>query len=387
MNARLLIASLVRMPANAQRFRIAVALVVAVVSLQPHRADATQEFARRSLLSCEACHSVGIRLNDFGKAFKANGYVVPRLVPRGSIPATLQAQSTYSSDPDPTGFPKEVLDKVIALMGGPIGKHFTYDGQQYFMDGGTPGDLREAWVEYTSSWTSGIPIDVRAGQQVMPLPTDPERFKLSQADYLPFVQTVGQNPFNLYEPMDGLRLSLGKEVSGFNASVLAFSNHDQGSPILQTGTDWMFAGRETLKNADFEIFRYDGQRAIGAGDRFWRQGYGANAYIGRFTLRTLLETGDDTNPLGTNRTVVSSAGYVEGVYQIGRSVFAYAREDGSSDTTGVFGRELVYGASVFVGQPFKIQVEDVLTTAGGTHNALSLIFGVGLSTVSGRSSY
>ncbi|HZZ01132.1 MAG TPA: methyl-accepting chemotaxis protein, partial [Candidatus Baltobacteraceae bacterium] len=203
--------------------RIAAMALLVLAVLHPQPALATQEFARRTLLSCGACHSVGVKLTDFGKAFKANGYIVPRLVPKGSIPATLQAQSVYSSDPDPDGLPKFIVDKVIGLVGGPIGPHFTYDGQQYFIDGGAPGDLREAWLEYTSNWTDKIPIDVRAGQQVMILPTDVQRFKLSQADYAIAVQTVGNNPFNLYEPMDGLRLSLGKEVSGLNASVLAFS--------------------------------------------------------------------------------------------------------------------------------------------------------------------
>jgi methyl-accepting chemotaxis protein len=368
--------------------RIAAIALLAIGVLHPRPADATQEFARRTLLSCGACHSAGVKLTDFGKAFKANGYVVPRLVPKGDLPATLQAQSVYSGDPDPTGLPKLIVDKVIGLVGGPIGPHFTYDGQQYFIDGGAPGLLREAWLEYTSRWTDKIPVDVRAGQQVLILPTDVQRFKLSQADYAVAVQTVGNNPFTLYGAMDGIRLSLGKEVSGFNGSILAFSNHDQASPVQQTGTDWMFVGRETFKHADFEAYRYTGRRALGPEDQFWRQGFGANAFIGRFTLHTLLQTGNDTNPLGTGQAVQSSGGYVEGVYQIGHSIFAYAREDGVNDTNGGFGRQLVYGASVFIGRPFKLQIEDVLSTAGQTHNSFAIVFGIGLSTIhTGSASY
>ena len=358
--------------------------------LVPHEARATTEFARRTLLSCGACHSVvGTKLNDFGKAFKAKGYVVPQLVPKGDVPVTLQALSLYSSDPDPTGLPKFIVDKVILLTGGPIGPHVTFDGQQYVMDGGVPGDLREAWVEYTSSWTDKVPVDFRVGQQVFPLPVDPQRFKLSQQDYAIFVQTVGNNGFNLYEPMVGLRLSLGKEVSGLNLSALAFSNHDQGSPTPQTGTDWMFVARETFKHADFEVYRYTGRRAMSPGeDEFWRQGYGANAYVGRFTLNTMLQVGNDTNPFGIGPPVVSSGGYVQGVYQIGRNVFAYAREDGVNDTAGNFGRDFVVGSSAFLGSAFKLQIEDVLTNGAQTHNSLSLVFGIGLSTIHmGSSSY
>ncbi|MBV8153042.1 MAG: methyl-accepting chemotaxis protein [Candidatus Eremiobacteraeota bacterium] len=368
--------------------RIAAIALLAAGVLHPRPASATQEFARRTLLSCGTCHVTPAKLTDFGKAFKARGYAVPRLVGRGDLPATLQAQSAYFSDPDPTGLPKYIVDKVIGLVGGPIGPHFTYDGQQYFIDGGRPGDLREAWLEYTSSWTDKIPIDVRAGQQVLILPTDPQRFKLSEQDYAVFVQAVGNNPFNLYEPMDGIRVSLGKEVSGLNASVLALSNHDQGSPIGQTGTDWMFVGRETVKNADFEVYRYTGRRALGPDDQFWRQGYGANAYHGRFTLRAMWQTGNDTNPLGTGRAMQSSGGYVEGVYQLGGSVFAYAREDGVNTSAGGFGRDFVYGTSIFLGRPFKLQIEDVLTTQGQTHNALAVIFGIGASTIhTGANSY
>lgn len=374
--------------ARAAVIRIAAALVVGMLMLHPKPASATTEFARRTLLSCGVCHSTPTRLTAFGKAFKARGFIVPQLVPRGAA-VTLQAQEQYASDPDASGLPKTIVDKVILLTGGPIDKHLTYDGQQYVMDGGAPGDLREAWLEYVSSWTNRIPVEVRAGQQVMPLPADPQRFKLSQQDFLVFVQTVGDNAFNLYQPMDGIRLSLGKEVSGLNASVLAFSNHDQGSPIPQTGTDVMLAARETFKRADFEVYRYAGRRALdGAEDLFWRQGYGANAYSGRFTLNTMLQIGHDSNPDGSANPVMSSGGYVQGVYQIGGAVFAYAREDGVNDTTGNFQRQFVLGTSVFIGRPFKVQVEDVLTHSPQTHHSLAVIFGFGMSTIpTGSSSY
>ena len=369
--------------------RIAAVLVVAFAALHARPASATTEFARRTLLSCGVCHATPTRLTDFGKAYKARGFQTLPLVPRGDVPVTLQAQGAYTSDPGGDGLPKAIVDKVILLAGGAIDKHFTYDGQQYVMDGGAPGDLREAWLEYVSSWTNKIPVDVRAGQQVLPLSTDPQRFKLSQQDYLLFVQTVGDNGFNLYEPMDGLRVSLGKEVSGLSGSILAAGNHDQGSPVLQTGTDVMLAARETFAHADFEVYRYAGRRAIDGGeDAFWRQGYGANAYVGRFTLSTMLQTGNDSNPDGSGSPVLSSGGFVQGTYQMGRNVFTYVREDGVNDTAGNFQRELVLGTSIFVGRPFKVQIEDVVTTSPQTHHALAVIFGLGASTIhTGSASY
>lgn len=374
---------------RANVLRIAAAVVIGLFFALPRPASATTEFARRTLLSCGVCHVMPTKLTDFGKAFKATGYVVPQLVGRGDVPVTLQAQGQYASDPDPDGLPKTIVDKVIVLAGGRIDKHFTYDGQQYVMDGGVPGDLREAWFEYVSSWTNGIPIELRAGQQVLPLSTDPQRFKLSQQDYLLFVQTVGDNGFNLYEPMDGLRMTLGKEVSGFNGAVLALSNHDQGAPAAQTGTDWMFAGRETFKRAEFEVYRYMGRRALDGGeDVFWRQGYGASAYIGRFTLHTMLQTGNDSDADGSGTPIFSSGGFVEGVYQVGRSVFSYAREDGVNDTNGNFQRQFVLGTSIFIGRPFKLQIEDVLTHTPQTHHSLAVIFGIGVSTIhTGSASY
>jgi methyl-accepting chemotaxis protein len=361
--------------------RIAAAVVLAVLALWPYPASATTTFARRTLLGCGACHATGIALNPFGKAFKANGYALPRLVGHGDVPATLQAQSLYESDPDPTGLPKLIVDKVVLLSGGPLGPHLNYGGEQYVMDGGTSGDLREAWLEYESNWTQRVPIDGIAGLQVLPLPVDPERFKLSEQDYLIFDQTVGANPFNLYEAMNGARLSLGKELHGLNVTALALDNHDMGSGIPQTGTDWMFAAQETYKHMNFEAFRYTGRRALPFADQFWRQGYGANFYSGRLTINSMLETGNDTNPLGIGESVVSSGGYLQGVYQIGRGTFAYAREDGVNDTTGNFQREFVAGASMFIGKALKLQVEDVLTTAQQTHNAFAVVLGFGVSTI------
>jgi hypothetical protein len=352
-------------------------------------AHATTEFARRTLLSCGACHAVGIKLNDFGRAFKKNHYVVPPLLPRGDVPVTLQAQGGYFSDGNP-GLPKAIVDKVIALAGGQIGKHVTVDAQQYITDGGDSGDLREAWVEYTSSWSARVPVDIRVGQQVLPLPTDPERFKLSEQDYAIDDQVVGNNTFDLYNAMDGVRLSLGKEVGGFSASVLALSNHDQGSPFLQTGTDWMFAGTETLPHVNLEVYRYNGRRALGVGpdDVFWRQGFGANAYVGRFTLNTMIQTGSDSNADGSSNAIGSSGGYMQGTYQVGGSTFAYVREDGVNDTTGAFGRDTVLGASTFLGRAFKIQLEDVVSHSPQTHNSLAVILGIGVSTLHvGSSSY
>ncbi len=362
-------------------------LAVSMWLLPSGRAGATTEFARRTLLSCGTCHAVGISLNDFGRAFKKNHYVVPPLLPRGDVPVTLQAQGGYFSDGN-TGLPKAIVDKVIALAGGQIGSHVTVDAQQYFIDGGEPGDLRELWVEYTSSWSARIPVDIRVGQQVLPLPTDPERFKLSEQDYAIDDQVVGNNPFNLYEPMDGIRLSLGKEIGGLSVSALALSNHDQGSPLPQTGTDWMFAAQQTRSHANVEVYRYAGRRALDGEDVFWRQGFGANAYAGRFTLNASLQTGYDSNPLGTGAGVGSSGGYLQGIYQVGRSTFAYAREDGVNDTTGNFARDFVFGASTFIGRPWKIQLEDVVTHTPQTHNSLAFIIGVGVSTIhAGSSSY
>jgi hypothetical protein len=132
---------------------------------------------------------------------------------------------------------------------------------------------------------------------------------------------------------------------------------------------------------NFEVFRYTGRRALPFADQFWRQGYGANFYTGRLTVNTMLETGNDTNPLGIGEAVVSSGGYVQGVYQVGRSLFAYAREDGVNDTTGNFRRDFVTGASMFIGRALKLQVEDVLTTAQQTHNGFALVLGFGVSTI------
>src|SRR5436305_14596598 len=50
-----------------------------LVSQRP--AHAVPEFARQYAVSCQTCHSIAPRLNDFGQGFKANNYNWPGASP------------------------------------------------------------------------------------------------------------------------------------------------------------------------------------------------------------------------------------------------------------------------------------------------------------------
>ncbi|MGB8694103.1 MAG: hypothetical protein WCD08_11395, partial [Steroidobacteraceae bacterium] len=44
-------------------------------------AFAVPSFARQTGMACEACHTVFLELNHFGRSFKANGYILDNLKP------------------------------------------------------------------------------------------------------------------------------------------------------------------------------------------------------------------------------------------------------------------------------------------------------------------
>src|SRR6266496_5349457 len=49
-------------------------VLVLVVVLMPNQASAIPAFARKHGLSCTACHEAWPALNDFGRAYRDNGY-------------------------------------------------------------------------------------------------------------------------------------------------------------------------------------------------------------------------------------------------------------------------------------------------------------------------
>ncbi len=73
-----------------QKFRVTKGLagaLLAALALAPP-AFAVPSFARQTGMACEACHTVFLELNHFGRIFKANGYILDNLKPVRGISAT-----------------------------------------------------------------------------------------------------------------------------------------------------------------------------------------------------------------------------------------------------------------------------------------------------------
>lgn len=334
------------------------------------------------MLSCNACHSVGTRLTAFGDAFKTARFKVPRLTPIGDTPAAVRAQLVYSSDPDPTGLPKAIVDEIDFLSAGPIGKTLSYNSEVYLLDGGRIGSGREAWLEYQSRQTQRLPVTLRAGLQVLPIPVDPERFRETNAHYALYDQTVGSNPFTFFDPHNALRVSLGHETHGLYASFLGVDPHDPASSLARGPMDRMAALQDTLGENVLSAYRYDGTRVLpGGNDRFTRTGYGYATYRGRATVTAVLQQGFDSNAGAGRFETSSSGGFVQGRYQISTTGFAIARYDGVNDSAGNFSRSFTFGGGAIFARAFRVEIEDSVTHVPQTHNALSIVLGLGTSTI------
>lgn len=351
------------------RFLIAAAFFCCV--LLPRPAEATTEFARRAMLSCNACHTVGAALNEFGMGFKLNGYRIPRMTGPGDPPASIVAQGVYSSEPDPTGLPKAILDEVDVLSAGPLTKRLNYGLEVYSLDGGVIGSTREAWLEYQSDQRERIPIQVRAGLQVLPIPVDPERFRETNAHYALYDQSAGNNPFTFFDTHMAVRVGFGNEARGLHAALVASQPN---------GT--MLALQNSTPHTVAEIYRYNGTQSVfGSPDRFSRTGYAFSYYDRRFALNAAVQTGVDGNASGDGTGESTSGGFLQARMQLGQNAFAIARYDGVNDSAGGFGRSLTVGAGLFFFHAFRLEVEDQIFHAPQTHNGLAIVLRTGASTV------
>src|SRR5215470_10425430 len=122
------------------------AVAATVMLLAPSPVLALPVFAHRYGLSCEACHTTVPHLNAFGAEFMRAGYRLPPNMERHpAFPVALKVNLEYSSQPDPNGLPKFIVDEVELLAGGALTKHVSYRLEQYLVDGGEPGLTRDAF--------------------------------------------------------------------------------------------------------------------------------------------------------------------------------------------------------------------------------------------------
>lgn len=312
-------------------------------ALLPGQAKALPVFAHRFGLTCQACHTTVPHLNAFGQAFARNGFRLP--VPsHGEIPVAVKVNLAYSSDPDPSGLPKAIVDEVEVLTGGALGPRGNYFVEQYVVDGGAPGRMRDAWAQYALGET----LHVRTGQFTLPLPVDPETQRDTEAHYLIYDQTVGENSFNFFDPRAGI-------------DVYAAGSRDTAHFVL-SGPDAMGYAEHTSGNLALYAYRYQGRRRFSTGqDSFFREGAGAQEQFGKFDVAAVVQQGNDSNGGDGSGSVASSGSFVEAHYAFSPALTAVARYDLAADALSGASHQMVL---TFVTRParnMRFTIEDQIT--------------------------
>lgn len=350
---------------------------------------ATQLFAKETMLSCQACHTAAMQLTPLGKGFRNSNLRLMKVTRSGAPAAALRGQFAYTSEPDPTGLPKAILDEVDTFVAGQVAKNFTYYTDVYNVDGGENGAAREVWIEYASDHQrSSHALRATVGLLSLPVPVDPEAFRETNNHYAIWDQTVGGNTFTFFDPHNAAMLTYGSPVRGTSLSLLGVQGHDKQSGLPSLGTDTMETIRHIAGPLVLDAYRYDGRRPTGdLSDAFSRTGFGAQFFAGRAQFMAVTQTGFDSSPNGDGVAVASSGGFAQARYQLNPASFLIGRYDGVSDSTGTFERSFTLGYGMRVGNNFKVEFEDVMQHSPQTTHTLNVVFGFGFSNAGGSQAY
>jgi hypothetical protein len=310
-------------------------LLVLVLSaaFRTERAEAIPVFAHRYGLTCQTCHSVVPRLNSYGQAFLERGYRLPGLPQKGTFPVSLRTEFAYSSqsggDEGGGPLPKVIVDEVELLSGASLSPRFSYWAEQYIVDGGFPGQTRDAYLQYwATDPAKHVPILIRGGQFTLPLPLDPETFRETTDHYAIWDQTAGFNPFNFFAPKMGAEAIIGNQSAGTSASIALLQGHEPQSGIPSHGLDRMLYVQHAMGDWTFSAYRYEGTRVIDdTWDHFWRQGYGLIFQRKKVEVDGVYQIGNDSSADIFGDSLISSGGFVQFRYGFSNRFFGIARWD------------------------------------------------------------
>ncbi len=340
-------------------------------------------FAHQYGVTCQKCHTVIPHLNDFGAHFLASGDRIPGVQPGPAVPLSMKANLVDSSEeqgdgPDGQGLPKAIVDEVELFTAGAIGSRGSFFVEQYVVDGGEHGLLRDAWVnDRLNPWNAKIPLYAQAGMYTLPLPVDPETFRESYTGYSIYEQQVGNNPFDFFTPKLGVNVTVGNTLQGLSARIFTGPGHDRQSGLLTTGEDYMENVQDVIGPVALTYYHYEGERPDVAAllDRFVRQGYAIVFNSGKWTSESLIQTGFDSSYNGVGYP--SSGGFTQLRYAWAPRWFALARYEGTNDPNNGFQRDgvllLGYGPS----HNSRITLEDVIEHIPNTTNTMNVQFTIG----------
>jgi len=350
------------------------------------RAEALPIFAHQYGLSCQKCHSAIPSLNEFGRAFLSAGYRIPNETPGAAFPISTKINLQYTSAPDP-GLPKAVVDEVEFLTAGLIGSRTNYFVEQYAVDGGMHGNLREAWANYRfTAEEANVPMFLRAGQFTLALPIDPETFRETASHYAVFDQTVGRNTFNFFDPKLGASLRMGSLEKGSSVEFSALNGHDRQNGLPTIGVDTLAIVHHVMGPVDLSVYHYRGRRnvdpgapadgGIGDADLFTRTGLGVRYEYKRWTSESVIQNNTDTNVDGLGNALRSSGGFTQLRYSITPKLFALGRLDGTNDTEG-FQRSATALLGYRLSHNSRLTFEDVIAHQPQTTNTFNFQLTIG----------
>jgi hypothetical protein len=341
-------------------------------------------FAHEYGVTCQKCHTVIPQLNEFGAVFKANGYRIRGVSPAAAFPISMRVNlvdsSAYQgSGPNGAGLPKAIVDEIEFFTAGLIGTRASYLVEQYVVDGGEPGLLRDAWIDYRlNPWDAKVPVSLQTGSFTLPLPVDPETFRETYQHYTLYDQTVGANPFDFFEPKVGAKLSVGNLLRGASLQVFAGPGHDRQSGVATVGTDLMAYAQDVVGPVSPSIYHYEGMRPDGSVllDRFERTGFGVTLAAGKWTSESVIQTGWDSSCL-PNLGCASSGGFTQLRYAFGPRFYALGRYEGTNDPLNGFSRDGVLLAGYRPTHNSSVTLEDVVQHVPRTTNTINLQLTVG----------
>lgn len=247
------------------------------VSLMPD-ARAIPYFARKYETSCSTCHNNFPELNDFGEAFKKNGWkfpkdeetyvkqppvllgapaqrqVFPKTIYPGEIPSTIPISLRYngfltynSKQPIANGFvPRSDLfapNTFTAIAAGTFGESLSFwiDDDISVSGSGAQGGLGDGYLRFNDlGHYIGLPkntLNLRFGQFEMDLPFSQARtINLSDYDIYDQASVAGtlgttNNPFIFGAPQRGIEIGGYPNNGNFSWSVAALNGSNDSAPL------------------------------------------------------------------------------------------------------------------------------------------------------------
>lgn len=334
-------------------------------------AQAIPVFAHRYGFSCQVCHTTVPHLTPFGATFLANGYRLRGAAVKPVFPAALRVEVNYASagaaDPDDVKgpLPKTIVNEIELLMGGAVGSRGSYWVEPYIVDGGLPGIVRDAWyAQQLSGDGAATPVTIRGGQFTLPLPLDPETFRETTQPYAIWSQSAGANPFSFFRPKIGVQVAIGNPSRALGATVSLLKGADAQSGLSAYGLDRMVTVERDIGDFGLTAYRYDGNRLLagdafndtqhfsGVGDRFWRNGFGANWRRDGTEVDAVYQIGNDTAADVYGDSLVTSGGFIQVRRPLGARTFAVARWDSTNGPA--FARSITAGVGYRIARNMRL---------------------------------